>query len=239
MISIKLKFKLDSPLTLSLSYHHKIQSIIYNFLKEDMNFSTSLHDGFNENSRSFKFFTFSSLSGKCSIHNKCITFYDFLSFEIRSILDGFSVILQRSLASKSWIEIDNSRIYLDSKIISSKEIDESSINIKMLSPITVYKTDDNKTIFFNPLDDEFNSYVNQNFKRKYDAFYGYLPDEDLILTPLNISLKDKYVTKFKDTYITAWRGDYNLKGPKEYINFLYYTGLGAKNSEGFGMFSIS
>lgn len=66
----------------------------------------------------------------------------------------------------------------------------------------------------------------------------FFPEDRIILTPIDVNLKDKYVTKFKDTYITAWRGDYILEGSKEYINFLYYTGLGAKNSEGFGMFSI-
>ena len=46
------------------------------------------------------------------------------------------------------------------------------------------------------------------------------------------------VTTFKGTYITGWQGYYHLEGSNELINFLYYAGLGDRNSQGFGMFKI-
>ncbi|WP_349814269.1 CRISPR-associated endoribonuclease Cas6 [Thomasclavelia cocleata] len=38
--------------------------------------------------------------------------------------------------------------------------------------------------------------------------------------------------------MTAWHGTYLLQGKKEYLEFLYYIGLGEKTSQGFGMFEV-
>ena len=50
--------------------------------------------------------------------------------------------------------------------------------------------------------------------------------------------KDKYVTKYKGFYINAWFGMYVLTGKRQYLDFLYQTGIGSKNAQGFGMFEI-
>jgi len=44
------------------------------------------------------------------------------------------------------------------------------------------------------------------------------------------------VTVFKGTRITAWNGIYEIVCPPDYLKFLYDAGIGAKNSQGFGMF---
>ena len=57
-------------------------------------------------------------------------------------------------------------------------------------------------------------------------------------------MQDRYMTLYKkarlpeekDIYLTGWRGEYELSGRAEYLNFLYYCGLGARNSDGFGLF---
>ncbi len=49
--------------------------------------------------------------------------------------------------------------------------------------------------------------------------------------------KNKYVTKFGgEIFITAWKGSFTLKSDVESLQFLYDTGLGSRNSQGFGMF---
>ena len=48
----------------------------------------------------------------------------------------------------------------------------------------------------------------------------------------------KLVTRYKGILITAWYGTYQLTGERKYLDFLYQTGLGAKNAQGFGMFEI-
>ena len=59
-----------------------------------------------------------------------------------------------------------------------------------------------------------------------------------VLNWLVFKKKDKYVTKYNDFYITGWQGIYELSGKREYLEFLYYVGIGERNSQGFGMFEI-
>ena len=56
--------------------------------------------------------------------------------------------------------------------------------------------------------------------------------------PLKVGRRDKYVTKYKGFYLSAWLGEYQLTGPRKNLDFLYQTGLGCRNSQGFGMFEI-
>ena len=48
----------------------------------------------------------------------------------------------------------------------------------------------------------------------------------------------KLVTKYKGGFINAWFGDYELSGERKYLDFLFQTGLGGKNAQGFGMFEV-
>ena len=60
----------------------------------------------------------------------------------------------------------------------------------------------------------------------------------LTLITLSVGQRDKCVTQIKGTWVNAWYGTYLLKGSPQAIQFLYHTGLGAKNSMGFGLFDI-
>ena len=80
--------------------------------------------------------------------------------------------------------------------------------------------------------------LEDNFMRKYQACYGVTPESAVEVLPVKIGEKDKYVTKYKSAYLSGWKGIYRMKGKRKYINFLYQTGLGSKNSQGFGMFEI-
>ena len=77
--------------------------------------------------------------------------------------------------------------------------------------------------------------MNENFRRKYCAAYGIEPDTDI--TVGDIARPRKYVTQYRrGIYITAWHGEFDLRGTPEALDFLYQTGLGSRNSQGFGMF---
>jgi CRISPR-associated endoribonuclease Cas6 len=88
--------------------------------------------------------------------------------------------------------------------------------------------------------------MNNNFTRKYHAFTGHQPESTISILARAVGIQDKYVTRYKkvpvaggkDIYIIGWRGEYELRGYPEYLDFLYYCGLGARNSDGFGMFEM-
>jgi CRISPR-associated endoribonuclease Cas6 len=115
----------------------------------------------------------------------------------------------------------------------------------MLSPLTVHKTGDGgRTNYLDPLDTDFQEEINRNFERKYYAFYREYPAARITINVTSVAARDKYVTLYKraekpgekDIYITGWRGEYELSGEPGHLSFLYYCGLGARNSDGFGMF---
>jgi CRISPR-associated endoribonuclease Cas6 len=64
------------------------------------------------------------------------------------------------------------------------------------------------------------------------------PESNIELIPVQVTEKDKYVTRYKDFYMSGWNGDYILRGKRKYLDFLYQVGLGGKNAQGFGMFTI-
>ena len=119
-------------------------------------------------------------------------------------------------------------------------VEDEKLLIEMKSPLTVYSSDpvSGRTYYFEPSEPGFTEMINENFKRKYEAYYGIRP-----FSLVEVKLKEGYrprkiVTKYQGIYVNAWLGQYCLKGERKYLDFLYQTGLGAKNAQGFGMFGI-
>lgn len=235
-----IRHAIPEQLELPLSYHHIIQAIIYKNLDNSFGYNYFLHDnGFLNGDRMFKMFTFGPLQGKYKIKDKRIVFFEEVVLEIRSP-DSFMIrILAENLLKKgiSYYEQHFSEVEV---YISDETIEETEILVEMQSPICVYSTDmeSKKTYFYAPEEMEFARAVSDNFNRKYTAYYGIEPMSDIELEPVRVTSKDKYVTKYKSFYISGWLGVYALRGERKYLDFLYQTGLGSKNAQGFGMFEL-
>ena len=126
-------------------------------------------------------------------------------------------------------------------VITDRHIQENPVNIKMRSPLclsrTIQEGGKKKTLYFSPEDREFVPLMQENFRRKYAAAYGKEPDSRITLAPCG-EMK-KYVTRFQQNiYVTAWKGSFSMSGPPDALDFLYQTGLGSRNSQGFGMFDV-
>lgn len=237
---LKIHMELERPLSIPINYHHILQSIIYNNMADGAGSSGFYHDGgYTAGGRSFKLFCFSLLRGKYSVAGKRITFTDSADFQVRSP----EVNVIREVAgnvSQRGIYFGREHIANVSAQLSNQEIESSEILVKMISPMTVYTTDPDsgRTWFYDPSDPIFARAIQDNFLRKYKAYYGIWPDSEIYIEPYKVSDRDKYVTAYKNFYITGWRGYYVLSGERQYLNFLYQAGLGAKNSQGFGMFEV-
>jgi len=114
-----------------------------------------------------------------------------------------------------------------------------TIRVRTLSPITVYKTDEQRhTVYFSPHDAAFAAYVRENARRKFAAYMGREPN----LTGFDIhslGSDDHAVTViFKGTRIRGYAGRFQLSGSGELLRFLYDAGVGSKNSEGCGMIEV-
>jgi len=114
--------------------------------------------------------------------------------------------------------------------------------IRTISPITVYQSeskDSNSAHYFAPDDPLFAKLVLDNAVRKYYAWTQEKAPSD----GFSISCLDHTphlaVISFKDTPVHGYTGRFQLTGDAKLLSFLYESGLGGKNSHGFGMFDVA
>lgn len=243
-MQLKISHKLAKPIVLPINYAHILQGIVYKALSEgqlsNSNMTELIHDiGWKFEQRSYKFFQFSGIAGHYQISGKNIIFDDSMSWEIRTP-DSMIINSIKSGMEKSGIEYLSSIANNLELTLSDDSIEDNRLLIRMRTPICVYSTDveGGKRYYYAPDEQEFYQAVTENFIRKYYAYTGVLVNAGIKLSPLNITVRDKRVTKFKGSYLSGWKGDYILEGERKYLDFLYQCGIGARNSQGFGMFDI-
>ncbi|MGG4043288.1 CRISPR-associated endoribonuclease Cas6 [Bacillus smithii] len=230
---------------LPLHYQYLLQGLLYQSLK-DKTFATFLHEiGFQKGKRSYKLFTFSRLFGqhKIQLNSKKILFDDEISWHISTILPELTQQLGEYFLLQNEVHLGDQCLEIQSIQLTDDEVASSEVEIEMLSPLTVYSTYESvdgkrKTQFFDPYDEVFPHLIEVNFRNKYEAYYGEPPKERLLIEPLHVTQKHKVVTTFKNYYITAWLGKFRLQSSPKNLTFLLQTGIGGKNSQGFGMFRV-
>lgn len=236
---LQIKHKVSQEgLLLPVNYHHILQSAIYAKLKDTP--YKNLHDGGAVyEKRNIKMFNFSEIQGKYQIADRNILFTDEISYWITSpdknLLFALLNKIQEQGLTYGQQVYDNVKIFVDTKPITSE-----TVHIRMLSPICLYSTnpETKKNYFYSPEDKEFFTRLQENFLRKYQAFYGEEPKELPEISVKKVNNKHKKVTRYKGTILSGWMGEYTLSGPAELLNFWYEIGLGSRNGQGFGMFQL-
>lgn len=239
-MQLLISHKLNEHLVLPMNYQYIIQSIIYRSIGEQPTYSEFVHDqGYNYMDRSYRMFVFDFLQGKYETGDGKIVFRDRVSFSVRSPEVSFIRLLKEAIEKKGINYLGQH--YDDIELtLMDETITTDTLKIKMRSPISVYSTnpDTGKSYFYTPEESGFYELVNENFLRKYLAYTGVMPSSRIVLTPVMISPRDKFVTKYKGYYVSGWNGTYELMGEPKYLDFLYQAGLGSRNSQGFGMFDV-
>lgn len=125
---------------------------------------------------------------------------------------------------------------------------KESMHFKAISPISVHKTINikakKKTVYFSPFEKEFENSVKNNLIRKYEAFtQKKLSKENFSIIPATVESKDSKIfiyekDKQRPFVIKGWTGIYKIEGESELIKFAYRSGLGARNSQGFGFVKV-
>ncbi|MBR2024945.1 MAG: CRISPR-associated endoribonuclease Cas6 [Clostridia bacterium] len=227
-------------ITLPIASNEVIQGLIYHAIGVDNKYSTQVHDGGNTfDGRNYKLFTFGELKGKYEVQGKTITYLSSVTLKIRANDSYFIKLLYFYFTRNSNVRLGNNIVTVKEVNISDYHITENQIEIRTLSPITIYATnDEGKTTYYTPNDKEFYQLIINNAYRKYQSCVGEKEDLTLEIFTLPTQKYVKRATSFKSTYITAYHGSFILKGTPELLDFLYHTGLGSKNSQGFGMFQI-
>lgn len=247
LLRFKVTFRFDGNLILPIHYNSLLQAFIYSNIK-DKSLQTHYHEkGFQAGNKKFKLFTFSRITGNFIIDGAkgIIQFTSPVSLTISSVEDAFlSAFLEEVVVSKN--------LYLNGKKIEVENFESvipkwfsTDVQIEMLSPITVYKTEftggKKYMRYFSPWENDFGKLVSSNLMEKYNVVNSskIFGTQCISLTPMfDEDLRFQKVIKFKTTVIKGWMGTFRLQGQIELIKQAYYAGLGAKNSEGFGCFKI-
>lgn len=244
---IRITFSSENPVVLPVHYNHIIQGMIYSNLTQE--FAGFLHErGFPWGNRKFKLFTFSRLDGRFKITEKGqIEIFPPFGLIVSSPIERFLRELVGGLLKNDNLSLLGQRIGLENVKVydTPKEAFSSkSVKIKMISPLVVYKTlvegSKKRTLYLTPLQEEFMELLRKNLLKKYAILTGKEPGElEFEIKPAS-SLSEKYckVIKYKDFTIKGWMGIYILKGDPILLKIAYDTGLGSKNSQGFGCFDI-
>ena len=187
-----------------------------------------LHDdGFDGDGQIFRLFTFGPLEGRYRVQGNEITFTDLVRLEVRSPVEDLLYALGKSLTENSALRLGRCVLPLRDLYSEDHYWFAAPLPVRMVSPLTLHKSlPGGKTLFLRPDDDAFAAQLIAN------------TDPSVTLCPMGTRLPRKRVTQFKGIYLTGWDGDFLLDGNPETLCLLYQTGLGDRNSQGFGMFRL-
>ena len=236
MYALRFCYKPEKTVVLPLAHADVLQGIFYSLLSPKSDLASEIHDKPLENGKQFKFFCFSDFQGKCFVQNGKIFYKDPFVWEIRTVDERVAETVRINAET---IDVKGVRCHLTDAECTERTCFTDSVSITMMTPLCVYTTRANgKRRFYSPAEDEFCRSAEKNLIVKYETFYGHKPDGAVCLEPIAVAPEDKCVTKYKGWYVTGYRGKYRLTAPSDVINFAYYTGLGVKNSAGFGLFQF-
>ncbi|QTA38787.1 CRISPR-associated endoribonuclease Cas6 [Thermosipho ferrireducens] len=200
-----------------------------------------IHDeGFAFEKRKFKLYTFSRLLGNFEINKEknSIMFFNKVKLIISSMDDNFCNYLMQTLLKFGEIRLGRNILQIDTVIAKNFE-PADELKVVTRSPVTVYSTYlDNfgrkKTLFYHPDDKKFQELLEKNLIKKYQTIHSKLPEGRISV--IHAGKKPKKVQViYKGFKITGWMTAFDLYGDPMLLKIAYETGLGAKNSLGFGL----
>jgi len=231
----------NENIILPLHYNKVLQGLIYNSIR--INFP-NLHDyGYPSAGRKIKLFVFSRLIGKVvTIRENHIIFNGPVAFKVASPDSSFIETLANNLLHMPVINLAGMGMLLRTVSIQPQaDFSSGLVRFKAISPVTVYSTlvtpdGRKKTYYYHPAEKEFSQQIKANLGRKGEL----LGLERDILQNINVNKvmvrnSDQKIVYFKDTIIKGWMGIYELKGDPRMLSIAWDCGIGAKNSQGFGM----
>lgn len=121
-------------------------------------------------------------------------------------------------------------------MISEKQISETSLQIKFLSPLVARSRENRKDFYYSFEHQEFLDTLKINIKEQL-KITNISPElvDSLSIQPIQAK---KIIIKFYEKKIETSIGTFQITADKELLKYLYQAGIGSKRSSGFGVFEI-
>jgi len=239
-MKVRLELSSKSIVRLPIAYNYLIQSMIYELIEDRF---PDLHDvGFLYQKRKLKLFTFSQIfSQKYQINGQFINFNPPIYVFVSSPIDELISTLTNKMLQMGDIRIGNNYFTLSRVDTIVENFNDNPIKIKAISPITVYTTsEDGHTYYHSPDEEIFSSLIKSNILKKALVLGLNVNEEqfEFCIEPLNFDQKNSRATFYKNFFVKGWIGKFKIGGDKRLLKIALDAGLGAKNSQGFGMILI-
>lgn len=232
-----------------LNYQYAASSLIYKILSNsESDFSEWLHkNGFSDDKRRFKLFTFSRLFvPRYSIEGSYLKiFSDTIEWYISFLPERSTQEFVQGLFKEQTFELGDRRAKIRFRVQGIEmlpfPIFKETMIFETLSPACIVRQEnDGSEKYIAPDHPDAAEIVKRNLLNKYRAFYGHdfpVSDFPFILKILNkprsslITIKEGTPQESK---IRGYMCRFELTAPVELMKIVYETGLGSKNSQGFG-----
>ncbi|KGQ22885.2 CRISPR-associated endoribonuclease Cas6 [Thermus filiformis] len=227
----RLKLRFHAEGRLPVNYREGLQAALYQALPPSL--GQRLHDqGAVEGPRPLKLFVFSRLLGLRYLREeRAFQAEGELVLYFASALAEVVGALGQGVWERGGLEVHG--VFLRFLGLDLEPLPVGGVlEVEALAPITVYRTEGERTVYFNPLNREFALLLEANLNRKAQAL-GLSPGR-LAVRPLGFRTRNKRVERYKGTWVEGWMGRYRLEGTPHLLRLALLAGLGAKNSQGFG-----
>ena len=244
---------------LPLNSNHAIAALIYHILGQaSEEYAARLHDeGFADEGRRFKLFTFSRLlfrRSHVSGHRLVLddpTLELLLSSPVNDFVEHFVTGLFQSeqfdIAGTPFI-LTAAETLAPPDFTTTTQTGDTVMNFRALSPITESARDESNRVRFLAPDEDWSDVIHRNLRRKYRALHGH----DLAETSLRWQWDQDYLQRvtaqgrrasalvdINGIKVRGWLAPFTVEGSRELIELGYETGFGSRNSMGFGMAALS
>ncbi|OMH39863.1 CRISPR-associated endoribonuclease Cas6 [Desulfurobacterium indicum] len=239
-MKLKLTFEAEKNVELPIHYNYILQGFIYNNLAKP--FADFLHnEGYRYGNQIFKLITFSKIYGRKKILKKekkiifSPSFHIYISAIDTHILQNIAV----ELIQKENLRLHRNFISLKSVETIKEPVTSTKTILKTISPITVHESLNRKTMYYNPYQEKFYKLLEENLRKKVAVITGN-KNAEILIKPVEGTKYKKIITYYKNNFvIEAWDGKFQIEAPPEIIKIALSTGIGARNSQGFGMVAVS
>ena len=219
-----------------MNYRHFIQGWIYSTLPPE-GFGAFLHDtGYAGSEKNFKLFVFSDLRGKYEIKNRQILFPGTVSLEIASVSEELIQYLYQALLKHPGVLLGNQNFEVLQVRMQSTQFFPGikEVEIETISPVTAYRFEEGKFLYFAPGSVAFEEICKQNLVRKLEVLPAFQKDE-ICFSIKQILSSRKQIVYFKNTFYEAYNTKMLIEVNFQTLDLLLNTGLSSKGSAGFGM----